>query len=50
MLSPIGCKLYLVNPDFDLGSTRNSLRSEDPKIDIRCTHARTNWDHNNAFP
>ena len=27
-----------------------SLRSEDPKFEFRCTHPRTNWDLNNAFP
>ncbi len=27
-----------------------SLRSEDPKFEFRCTHPRTNWDHNNAVP
>ena len=27
-----------------------SLRSENPKFEFRCTHPRTNWDHNNAFP
>ena len=30
------------------GKSFCSLRSEDPKF--RCTHPRTNWDHNNAFP
>ncbi len=27
----------------------NSLLYRDPKIEIRCTHARTNWQPNNAF-
>ena len=26
------------------------LQSEDPKFEFRCTHPRTNWDCNNAFP
>ncbi len=28
----------------------SSLSSEDQKFEIRCTHARTSWDPNNAFP
>ncbi len=26
-----------------------NIQSEDPKFEIRCTHARTNWDPKNAF-
>ena len=44
-------KVKIVSKNLGLGfplGKSNSLRSEDPKIEIRCTHGRTNWDHNNA--
>ncbi len=43
-----GAKIsYEIEPT---GWGRVSLQSRDPKNEIHCTHARINWDLNNAFP